>query len=100
MKKDDKFIDIISEEINEKFEGEIEDSYKRQKESINKRKEILRKIKDIINKFGEATSEGGIYWNDETEIYSEEFEETVCINKHPLDIIAEEILKLFINDKK
>lgn len=55
---------------------------------------VKNEIKDIINKFGEATSEGRIYWNDKTEIYDEKLQRIIMINEHPLEIIADEIFKL------
>ncbi len=60
--------------------------------------ELVRgKIKNIIDKFGEATSEGGISWEEKTTIYDENLERNITIDEHPLDIIADEILKIFIN---
>ena len=60
---------------------------------------IKEEIKAIIEKYGEFTSEGGIYWENEVAIWDENLEGWGIISMHPLEAISNEILKL-INYKK
>ena len=52
-------------------------------------------IKNIIEKYGESTSENGIYWDKKTTFWDKKLQREVIIERHPLDVIAEKILKLF-----
>ena len=61
-----------------------------------KHKTIREKIKYIINNYGQATSEGDIYWDDNVDINDlEEYKDKKSvIGRHPLDVIVDEILEL------
>ena len=53
--------------------------YSQEKKDNKERELIIGKVKSIIEKFGAATSEGKIFWENETVLYDNKLERYITI---------------------